>query len=97
MTEQAERSQRSMADIASDLGENAMELYERLDLARQVQEHPYRTLAIAAGIGYVLGGGLFTPLTGLLVRIGTRAMMLPLLHGALGGVGTAQDESQAYF
>lgn len=89
------QGERSVSEIASEIGEAAMELYERLDIGRQLQEHPYRTLAVAAGIGYVLGGGLFTPLTGALVRVGARAALLPLLQSTLAGRG--EEEQQQYF
>jgi pilus assembly protein TadC len=88
---------RSVSELAQELGSTAAELYERLDIARQIQEHPYRTLAVAAGVGYVLGGGLFTPLTGTLVRLGSRAMLLPVMQAAMQSMGVAEDESQQYF
>lgn len=90
-------SDRSLGDIAGDLAGTAAELYERLELRRQLHQHPYRTLAAAAGVGYVLGGGLFTPLTGSLVRLGMRAMLLPMLQQTMEGIGTAEDESSPYF
>ena len=56
---------------------------EALDITGRVDRHPYGTVAAAIGIGYVLGGGLFTPLTGRIVRlglgIGMRLAVLPLL------------------
>ena len=91
------QGERSVSELAQELGSTATELYERLDIARQIQEHPYRTLAIAAGVGYVLGGGLFTPLTGTLVRIGSRAMLLPMMQAAMQNMGVAEDESQQLF
>jgi hypothetical protein len=94
---QTNQGERSVSEIASELGSTAAELYERLDIGRQIQEHPYRTLAIAAGVGYVLGGGLFTPLTGTLVRIGSRAMLLPMMQAAMQNMGVAEDESQQLF
>lgn len=54
-----------------------------VDLQGRVDRHPYGTVAAAIGIGYVLGGGLFTPLTARIVRygirIGLRLAVLPLL------------------
>jgi ElaB/YqjD/DUF883 family membrane-anchored ribosome-binding protein len=56
---------------------------EALDIKGRVDRHPFGTVAAAIGIGYVLGGGLFTPLTGRIVRlglgIGMRLAVLPLL------------------
>jgi hypothetical protein len=41
-------------------------------LAEQVERRPYRTLGMAAGIGYVLGGGLRPRLTAVLLAAATR-------------------------
>ena len=55
-----------------------------LDLRGLVDRHPYGTLAAALGAGYVLAGGLFTPLTRRLVgaglRLGLRFAVLPYLE-----------------
>ena len=52
-------------------------------LARTVAAHPIRSVLVAAGTGYLLGGGLLTPLTGRLLRIGGRALAIPLLQRQL--------------
>jgi hypothetical protein len=63
-------------DSVSDFG-------DALDIKGRVDRNPYGTVAAAIGIGYVLGGGLFTPLTGRIVRmglaVGMRLMVLPML------------------
>jgi len=63
-------------DSFSDFG-------DALDVKGRVDRHPFGTVAAAIGIGYVLGGGLFTPLTARIVRlgvrIGVRLAVLPLL------------------
>jgi hypothetical protein len=52
-------------------------------LKAKVDQHPYGALAAALGVGYTLGGGIFTPLTSRLVRfglrIGLRAALLPIV------------------
>lgn len=52
-------------------------------LKARVDRHPYGALAAALGVGYALGGGIFTPLTSRLVRLGVRigwrAALLPLV------------------
>ena len=58
------------------------------DLRRQTEEHPGRAIAAAAGAGFLLGGGLFSPLTarllGVGLRLGLRLAVLPwVLHGAV--------------
>lgn len=53
-----------------------------LRMKDQVEEHPYRSLAIAAGVGFVLGGGLFGRTGGRLLatglRVGLAALVAPL-------------------
>ena len=94
----SKQAERSVAELANDLGSTAAELYERLDLPRQMRDHPYRTLAMAAGIGYVIGGGLFTPLTPTLVRVGARAALVPM-RGTLGAMAADEvdEENQRLF
>ncbi len=41
-------------------------------LHEQTQRHPYRTLAAAASVGYVIGGGLASRLTKLMLGVGGR-------------------------
>jgi len=69
--------------LTSELSEAASELRQKVDISQSVQAHPFRSIAIAAGVGYVLGGGLFSPLTGTLLRVGMRAMVVPMLKGQL--------------
>ncbi len=59
------------------------ELSERLDLKGRVDANPIGMVAVALGIGYVLGGGLFTRFTGRLVRFGIRLAVLPAVKFAL--------------
>lgn len=40
-------------------------------------ENPYAVLAAAAGAGYAVGGGLFTPFTKRLLRVGMKAVVVP--------------------
>jgi hypothetical protein len=69
-----------------DLGLAARALMR--DLYSETEKHPFRTVAIALGGGYVVGGGLFSPLTarlvGVLIRVGLRAAALPLARLAMG-------------
>ena len=74
----------------------ASEARERLGtwidtLAEEVREHPIRTVAVALGVGFVLGGGLFSRLTarivGTGVRIGLRMAVVPLMAQGLVALG----------
>ncbi|HWV38764.1 MAG TPA: hypothetical protein VN033_09850 [Vulgatibacter sp.] len=82
---------RTVQQIASDVGDAASELYSKLDLGRELREHPYRTLAIAAGVGYVAGGGLFTPLTAAMLRVGVRAMAIPAFQALIANAMEAES------
>jgi hypothetical protein len=44
-----------------------------VDVQDQLRRHPYGTLGATVGLGYALGGGVFTSLTSRLVRLGLRA------------------------
>jgi hypothetical protein len=62
------------------------DLNETLDLKGRVERNPYGMVLAALGVGYVLGGGLFTPLTGRLLRLGVRLAALPLVRDELLGM-----------
>ncbi len=80
------------------------ELKRAAAIEERVNRNPYGAVAAALGIGYVLGGGIFTPLTSRIValglRIGIRLAVLPMLKDeisvladALGGEGEAGSEA----
>jgi hypothetical protein len=69
-------------------------------LVRQTREHPGRSVALAVGVGYLLGGGLFSRLTARIVgtgiRIGLRAALVPFVTEGLFVLGqkhTTQRET----
>ena len=79
-------------DSFADLG-------DAMDIQGRVDRHPFGTVAAALGIGYVLGGGLFTPLTGRIVRlgvrIGLRIAVLPMLRQEMAElVGELEEEEE---
>ncbi|HZH02190.1 MAG TPA: hypothetical protein VEY30_00315 [Myxococcaceae bacterium] len=73
-----------------------------LDVQGRMERHPYAMLAGALGVGYVLGGGLFSSFTFRLVRLGLRAAAIPVLRhqlmgfaeSALGGAGAERSQPQ---
>jgi hypothetical protein len=88
------------------LGESAQQLVtearsavhdfvEAVDLRGRVSRHPYAMVAAAAGIGYVLGGGLFTSLTGRVLRLGLRVAALPFVKDELVGLAEAAVDGLA--
>jgi len=66
------------------------DLKDRLDIEGRVERNPYGMVAAALGVGYVLGGGLFSPLTGRLVgfgvRMGLKLAAIPFLENELRGL-----------
>jgi len=62
----------------------------RFDWRARVRRHPYGMLATAAGVGYLLGGGLCSRTTvrllGFAVRLGARLAALPVIGDALIGM-----------
>jgi hypothetical protein len=74
------------------------EMGDALDIKGRVGRNPYGTVAAAIGIGYVLGGGLFTPLTGRIVRFGVRLGMrlavLPLIKQEMAELVEAIEEDE---
>jgi hypothetical protein len=71
------------------VGTSATNFSRALDLRGRVQRNPFGMVAAAAGLGYVLGGGLFSPLTGKIIRIGMRAAIIPLVKSQLAGLAGA--------
>jgi hypothetical protein len=81
-------------DSAHQLLEEARSTFEDLgqavDLRGRVQRHPYAMVATALGVGYVLGGGLFSGLTFRLFGLGMKVAAIPLVkHQLLDLAGAA--------
>jgi hypothetical protein len=80
-------------DSAHQLLEEARSTFEDLgqaiDLRGRVQRHPYAMVAAAVGVGYVLGGGLFSSLTFRLLGLGVRVAAIPLVKDQLYGLAEA--------
>ena len=85
--------------------ETVDDIKERLDIEGRVARNPYGMMAAALGVGYVLGGGLFSPLTARLVgfgmRMGLRLAAIPFLENELRGLtesvmnGSGESDSSA--
>lgn len=93
------RSPAPSQNLAEDSRRVANDLREMYDTIRRdnvigqiYDQNPYAVIAAAAGIGYVLGGGLFTPFTRRIVRVGMKALVVPMaasqFRGLTGGQGS---------
>ena len=70
---------------------HATNFSQSIDLRGRVQKNPIAMVAAAAGIGDVLGGGLFSPMTARLVRYGIRLAIIPLVKSQLAGIVGGAD------
>jgi hypothetical protein len=68
-----------------------------LHVTELVEAHPVGTLATALGLGYTLGGGLFTGLTVRLLRwglkLGVQIALLPALEREVAGLASTIGRS----
>jgi hypothetical protein len=95
---------RTLGDRVDQMNDSAHEAWSRTrgavddikraaDIEGRVTRHPYGSVAAAVGIGYVLGGGIFTPLTSRIValglRIGVRLALLPMLREEISAIAEA--------
>ena len=81
---QRPREQMSLADHARQIQHDAEALAGAVreatngvqrSLTEQVEQRPFSTVGVAAGVGYVLGGGLSARLTAMLLGAATRVAM----------------------
>lgn len=77
-----------LAESADQALQSVGSLYNAIDavVSKQVHERPYVALAAAAGVGFILGGGMRSPFGQVLVRVGVRAFGPPLVSAALHSV-----------
>ena len=84
---QVDHFQRMAAHSRAIQGEARALLTEAQGAARDAESllvaHPWRVALAAMGLGYVLGGGLLTRLTGRMLRLGARTLLLPAIEGEL--------------
>ena len=76
------------------IGSQADSFTRAIDLRGRVQRNPLGMVLAAAGVGYVLGGGLFSPLTGRVVRIGLRLALIPLVKSQLANIAGGHEASE---
>lgn len=94
MSEEADSSQSAdLAETFVDLAKSASDALngaaDAMGLSEKVERAPYAMLSAALGVGYVLGGGLFTPTTGRLLRLGAKLAAIPQVRERLLDVAEA--------
>ena len=87
---------RKAKDAAKPAGDTEIEPLA-LKVAALVEAHPVGTLATALGLGYTLGGGLFTGFTVRLFRwglkLGVQLALLPALEREVSGLASTIGRS----
>ena len=95
-----QEAQVPLAQSADEALQSLNTLYGALDtaLTRRMEDNPYATLAVAAGVGFVLGGGMRSPIGQLLLRLSVKTFAPPLvnaaLHNALERAGALAQPTQ---
>jgi hypothetical protein len=74
----------SLKDAAMDVASSVSDLYEVSSnyIQRQAAERPYVMLGAAAGIGFILGGGLASRLAGVLLTATGRVLAAELMQSS---------------
>lgn len=80
-------SKSARPSVVSDLTGVLSEVKEKRIIQRFYADNPYVALGIAAATGYVVAGGLFTPFSRRLIRIGMKAVFLPVAASKLTDIG----------
>jgi hypothetical protein len=85
--------------FGSALSGSVENLTEALDRRGRVERSQIGMMFAALGVGYVLGGGLFSPTTARLLRIGMRLALVPIIKSQIsamsGDAGERTPESGA--
>ena len=79
----------SVKELAKDANSALNGLSDAVGLTEHVEKAPYAMIGAALGVGYVIGGGLFTPTTARLIRMGMKLAAIPQVRDRLLDVAEA--------
>jgi ElaB/YqjD/DUF883 family membrane-anchored ribosome-binding protein len=93
----ARNDDESLKVVADDAVRSVGALYKVVNesLQRQTEEAPYVALGAAAAVGFIVGGGLASPLGQALLRTTLRAVGGPLLQSVLNASVEAVERRSA--
>jgi hypothetical protein len=94
--EHATRMVEEARAFGSAVSDSVEHLGQALDLRGRVERNPIGMVFAALGVGYVLGGGLFSPVTARLLRIGVRLALVPIIKSQINAFsGDAGERTSA--
>ncbi len=79
----------TVVDLAKEANSALNGVADAVGLTEKVTQAPYAMVAAALGAGYVVGGGLFTPTTSRLIRLGMKLAAIPAVRDRLLDVAEA--------
>lgn len=79
----AEELKQTVEHFAKDANSALNGVADAVGLTEKVARQPYGMVLAALGLGYVVGGGLFTPTTMRLVRLGMKLASVPPIRDRL--------------
>lgn len=79
----------TVTELARDANSALNGVADAVGLTEKVEQAPYAMVAAALGVGYVVGGGLFTPTTARLIRLGMKLAAIPQVRDRLLDVAEA--------
>lgn len=71
--------------LREDVRDLIRQAREKRIIERTYRHNPYIVLAAAAGLGYIAGGGLVSPFTRRITRIGMKALFVPIAAAQFKG------------
>lgn len=71
--------------LQADVRDLLAQARDKRILERAYKHNPYVVLAVAAGVGYVAGGGLISPFTRRITRFGMKALFVPIAAAQFKG------------
>lgn len=79
----------TVQELAKDANSAVNGMADAVGLTDQVEKAPYAMIGAALGVGYIVGGGLFTPTTARLLRMGMKLAAIPQVRDRLLDVAEA--------
>lgn len=82
-----------LSALGSSVGQLAKEASQSLHTL--AKERPYVAIALAAGAGFVLAGGLGTRVTRSLLGLGGKMLLRTVVAGGLGAIAATQHDDES--